>query len=327
MPWCKLAIVVLASGCGVSPDTRSPDDPAAQLPPRLPDAVVSVTVVDPRTLEYKHLLRHEVGSAVDMAALTFFHVEADSAADLETIWAWPRRGTGHFMSAASLPPDLGEQEVPRKKGLFFQTLLPMVAFHNQAIALHRLRLQELEGRSSLADEDREFLDEACKFYRLDDVREPLPRRADTLRVLLRRAGGVPPSLALAQAAIESGWGSSRFSREGNNLFGQRVWDKDAGGMRPLGAGGARFRLAIFPTVSASVRSYMRNLNTHAAYEEFRALRLRMREGQMDPIRLAATLEGYSTRREAYVADVIRMIRANQLTRFDNLGQALRGAIP
>lgn len=328
-PWWILAGAVLVSGCGSGTEDGFDDDQLTRaasevpaLPARMIESVVSVTAVDGRTLTYRRLRHHELGAGDEWSALRFYHIDVRTAADLEALLASPAWQSGPPMSAASLPPDLGDLEAPQKKALFFQTLLPMVAFHNRVAASQQRRLQELEGQERLTGEERLFLEAMGRLYRLEDLARPLRTRGDTVRVLLRRAGAVPPSLALAQAAIESGWGSSRFSRQGNNLFGQRVWGREAGGLQALGAPGARFRLATFPTVSASVHSYMRNLNTHAAYGEFRALRLRMRPGTADPIRLARTLEAYSTRREAYTRDLVRMIRSNDLTRFDDPARTL-----
>ena len=162
--------------------------------------------------------------------------------------------------------------------------------------------------------ERAFIEEMSELYRL----KGLKTRRDTLRVLLERVGPIPTSLVLAQAAIESGWGSSRFSREGHNLFGQRVWSKKVEGLSPKDVKDARFRLAVFPAISASVRSYMHNLNTHPAYEAMRTERAMLRQkgevvGGHD---LAAGLGSYSTRGEDYIRDVRQMIRQNALQQWD-----------
>ena len=153
--------------------------------------------------------------------------------------------------------------------------MPLVVFHNTTIAAHRQRLEALQQAPGLLPDEleRRFLLEMSQYYSLDLA---LPSRADTLRVLLQRVDRIPPALVLAQAAIESGWGSSRFCQQGNNLFGQRVWSEKIPGLAPQGRAQARFRLAVFPTIGSSIGSYMRNLNTHPAYAGFRAARAALR---------------------------------------------------
>jgi len=129
---------------------------------------------------------------------------------------------------------------------------------------------------------------------------------------------VPASLALGQAAVESGWGTSRFVREGNALFGQ--WTFDPGqGMTPRDrTAHKRHMVRRFNALMDSVRAYMRNLNTHQAYREFRAARRTMRaDGSFLRGRLlAAELSRYSERGRAYVADLRSIIRENGLSRLD-----------
>ncbi len=138
-------------------------------------------------------------------------------------------------------------------------------------------------------------------------------------MLKRRVNVVPPSLALAQAAVESGWGTSRFAMKGNALFGQRIWRVDAG-MTPLDVDAdTAFRVRSFPSLAASVAAYVHNLNTHRAYGEFRGLRATAGKDAQVPGGnvLATTLTKYSERGADYVADLLRIIRSNRLTQFDN----------
>ena len=106
---------------------------------------------------------------------------------------------------------------------------------------------------------------------------------DLQRDLLQRADMVPVSLALAQAAIESGWGTSRFARQGNALFGQWAWQADAG-LKPAEASNSRAVVRSFPNLFGSVRAYMHNLNTHSSYATFRERRTMLRT------RMAGTLD-------------------------------------
>jgi Bax protein len=137
--------------------------------------------------------------------------------------------------------------------------------------------------------------------------------------LLRRVDILPPSLVLAQAAIESGWGTSRFVREGNNLFGQWVTG-DTPGQVPSDADPADgYRVAAYDTIAHSVRSYLRNLNTHRAYRQLRHWRADLRAAgePLDSMILSASLVRYSERGEAYVEDLLRVIRGNRLDLLDH----------
>ena len=161
----------------------------------------------------------------------------------------------------------------------------------------------------MRDVDRAWLAELTDRYKVDggDVDE-----------LLRRVDAVPPSLALAQAAIESGWGTSRFAVEGNALFGQRTWDRGDGIAPAERAVGATHAVKAFPSLADSVGAYMLNLNRASAYRKFRDRRaeLRRRGGPLSGLELAETLTLYSTERANYVRKVAAIIRQNRLQAFD-----------
>jgi Bax protein len=132
--------------------------------------------------------------------------------------------------------------------------------------------------------------------------------ADEMMKLKRRVDIIPPSLALVQAAIESGWGSSRFAREGNALFGQ--WTTGEG----LKAQGSDARLAAFATPTKSVAAYCLNLNTHRSYTQFRHARAEMRQKgtTIDGVNLAGYLDRYSEKGEAYTRLIKDMIQRDGL---------------
>jgi len=220
---------------------------------------------------------------------------------------------------ASFPQDLSQVEVSVRKRLFLQALAPAVVFHNAAIRAQRRRLQHLLD-VSWTPRERDFVAEMIAYYRLGDQDRPGPTPADTVRALLKRVDVVPASIVLAQAAMESGWGTSRFARHGNNLFGQRVWTLASRGLAARDARESGFRLAVFSTLGASIGSYLRNVNSHSAYEDFRRCRWSMRERAepLDPLALVQKLTRYSTRGQEYVGDVSRIIRYNKLERYDAL---------
>jgi Bax protein len=213
----------------------------------------------------------------------------------------------------ALPPDIGDvAEVGVRKRLFIRCVLPTVLAVNEAIAADRRFVAGardlLADGGTLAPADRDRLNTLFDSYRVE--------RGD-MRTLLRRVDVVPPALALAQAAIESGWGSSRFAQEGRALFGQHA-TSETRGLRARGVADGSVRVESFRSLRQSVAAYMRNLNTHAAYDDFRGQRAAMRERSLlpDGHALAGTLIAYSERRQTYVKELRAIIDANVLTPFD-----------
>lgn len=219
---------------------------------------------------------------------------------------------------AEIPPGLESiEDVDRRKRAFFRMMLPLILKVNEGILndrsrVLRLRDQMSEGRP-LAPPDADWLRAIADYYRLD-----ADRVADIdFDRLLRRIDLIPPSLALAQAAEESGWGTSRFARQGNALFGQWTWGGE--GIVPKNrAEDKTHRIKAYPSLFAAVRDYARNLNTHAAYRELRARRLaaRRQDGMARGWDLAATLTSYSERGPEYVDSLHTIMRANDLAAFD-----------
>lgn len=217
-----------------------------------------------------------------------------------------------------VPSDLLQIASPaERKHLFIKLALPLIATINARIMAERRRILALKARSrrgirALSPRERGWLVRLHERYGLE--------RYD-LDALLARIDVVPPSLALAQAAEESGWGTSRFVREGNALFGQRTFKKGQG-LVPLARDpGAIHEVRTFERLLDSVASYAFNLNTHPAYAEFRRLRALQRRtvGVLDGYALARTLSRYSERGQAYVRTIRTIIRANALVAFDRVG--------
>jgi Bax protein len=234
-------------------------------------------------------------------------------------YTWENLGNGvpPFI-ITRFPEDLDHRVHPEeKKRTFLLSLLPMVLLANQAIEAERQELEALfarnDGKGLLSVEERQRLQEMSEYYKLPG--NPLSdRRARAL--LLHRVDVLPPSLVLAQAATESGWGTSRFAREGNNLFGQRTYRTGNGIVPANRPDGETHEVKRFGTLFESVRSYMLNLNTHAAYRELRELRAKLRRSDrpLNGATLASGLDAYSTRSGDYIDDVRAIIRANDLSR-------------
>lgn len=199
---------------------------------------------------------------------------------------------------------------------FFLTLLPMILLVNEEIEFENRIVSEFFNRHDrhepLSPLEKETVISIAKKYKIKD--DPL-QNSQARRLLLNRLAPIPPSLALAQAASESAYGTSRFSRLGNNLFGEMVFTSSAEGITPLKREeGAKHRARIFPTLLDSLRAYVLNLNTHPAYKALREIRTeKLTRGEpVKGIDLVEGLTAYSTRKEAYINDIRAIIRANNL---------------
>ena len=213
--------------------------------------------------------------------------------------------------------------VPLKKELFYRDLLPLALYANELILQDRARLEAIvdgyRRTEVLGAEDREWLEGLAARYRLARADGAATVRSDSeyarlIDELLRRVDAIPPSLALGQAAYESGYGTSRFTLLGNALYGQ--WTYGGRGITPERQRSWKgdYKIAAFEWPLDSVRAYMRNLNTHRTYAPLRHLRsdIRRRGDTPTGMELAGTLVHYSERGETYVRTLRSIIRVNKL---------------
>ena len=217
----------------------------------------------------------------------------------------------------ALPEDLDDTaRTTEKKRIFFLSLLPMVLMENDHICQERDSLQRLcslhdQGRR-LKREQQERIAALARKYRIQG--NPL----SDLRVrrrLLKRIDVIPPSMVLAQAANESAYGTSRFARLGNNLFGEWTFTPGEGLVPRKRPVGEFYEVRRFSNLYESVKSYMRNINTNSAYMALRNQRAMLRSKGL-PLRgmdLAEGLKLYSARRDDYVKDIQEIIRRNRLS--------------
>ena len=250
-------------------------------------------------------------------------VHAKSAGQLEAVFSQ----AGYFWPARQVPPltvqrfpgDLSATATDKRKSLFFRTLMPLVLAENTRIALQRAELRQALETDLPRQRRVNIIESLAAEYDVDTDDKPLA--AATTEALLSRVNTVPAALALAQAAIESGWGTSRFAREGNNVFGEWTWQASQGLEPRDRAAGADHYVRVFDDLRDSVRSYLNNLNSHPAYAAFRSVRARARAAgkAMTPTQMTAGLEKYSQRGWAYVKEVREMISSN------GLEQAVAGA--
>ena len=211
-----------------------------------------------------------------------------------------------------LPADIAKVESPsERKQLFIKLALPLILHANERIAAERERLiavSEKIAQTTGTTSEQAWLAGLADRYGLE---------TPDLDILLQRVDVIPPSLALAQGAEESGWGTSRFVREGNAIFGQRTFDKGAGLVPELRDSDATHEVKTFNGLMDSVTSYMTNLNTHAAYVEFRRIRADQRaSGGVDSYSLVGALGRYSERGEAYIETIRSIIDKNELRSYD-----------
>lgn len=185
---------------------------------------------------------------------------------------------------------------------FRDFLTPIIKAENSKIIYDRAKLLNLIDKSEinpLTSEEIAWLSKTSKFYKIKHF-----NYTDTLNVseLLSRMDIIPVPLVLSQAAVESDWGNSGFAKRGNNLFGMRTTSKTKGIVPKKRAAGATFRVASYTTINASVRFYIRNLNTHKAYKKMRDMRTEMRisDQPLDAYTLATGLSPYSTLGYNYV---------------------------
>jgi len=201
-----------------------------------------------------------------------------------------------------------------QKQSFIKLVLPLILAANDEL------LQRREAVKALVQaNDRNKLDQWAVLYRIDSENFDDFELAERL---LRRVDTIPVALALAQAAVESGWGTSRFAQQGNALFGQWAWTESAG-MRPLAASNERAVVRSFGSLLESVRAYMHNLNTHQNYKRFRDARYRLKP-QTEAVkasRLATYLDSYAEIGQAYVKKLLAVMSSNN---FDQYAEAKLG---
>lgn len=215
----------------------------------------------------------------------------------------------------TLPADIADVvSVKTRKRVFIKAILPVVLRVNEDILAAREKLQGLrdilDSGMSLSDDQRKWLYEMADRYETD------PYDWDAF---MARVDIIPPSLAIAQAAEESGWGTSRFAREGNALFGQYTFAAANGMLPEERASGQNHLIRAYSSLVDGVRSYMHNLNYHRAYGEFRSSRkwLRDRAQPIDGDKLAGELLRYSERGAKYVKTLRTIMRANNLAPLDD----------
>ena len=210
-----------------------------------------------------------------------------------------------------LPSEIRNIEsTKKKKSLFIKIVLPLILEENNRIKVDRKKLFRVLNKNKNSEAEKKWLNSKFKQYGV------LNNDLSTLKV---RMDIVPVSLAIAQAAKESGWGTSRFAIEGNALFGQWTWSGE--GIKPAGIDSEeKHKVMKFKVLKDSVRAYQRNLNTHGSYKEFRSERANMRDNdeELDSLILADYLDKYAATGKEYTKIIKQIIKQNNLQDFDKV---------
>ena len=251
---------------------------------------------------------HEHDNTVSLNAETTSNLFDDLDYDLKAIRAGEEVKPIYL---TKLPRDLKTLgDTNKKRELFIKIILPLILDENEKIIEDRKKLFKILGKNFNTVGERVWLKRRFREYKIKD---------QDLAKLKIRMDIIPVSLALAQAANESGWGTSRFALEGNALFGQWTWSKK--GISPKNKDpDATHKILQFQVLKASVRAYKNNLNTHNAYAKFREARARLRqEGkQITGLDLSKYLSNYASIGKKYVVIIEDIIERNSLTDFDKV---------
>ncbi|MGH1370754.1 MAG: glucosaminidase domain-containing protein [Cellvibrionaceae bacterium] len=217
-------------------------------------------------------------------------------------------------SKAEKPVNIAEM-----KQAFFEKLVPVVKSENQKNTKQRQRLLSLytglnDTSAPLNPQQQALLQSLAIQYRVPAAMDDQA----LLEQLLVRVDQVPASMVIAQAAIESAWGRSRFALEANNYFGQWCFTQGCGVVPKRRNSGASHEVAKFNSIDAAVAAYLRNINSHPAYAEVRQKRLEARQQQRQPdsLEMIQGLAQYSARGEKYIEELQSLIGFNRLQRFD-----------
>ncbi len=196
----------------------------------------------------------------------------------------------------------------KRKDMFIKIVLPLIVKENNKIRVDRKRLFIILNKNSNTDIEKKWLEKKYKQYGV---------RQNDLSTLKVRMDEIPVSLAIAQAAKETGWGTSRFALKGNALFGQWTWSGE--GLKPKNAEkGQDHKVMKFHSLQLSVRAYLRNLNTHSSYINLRKERTKLRNQNkpLDSLILSEHLDKYAETGNQYIEVLQKIIRQNNLKDFD-----------
>ena len=280
------------------------------------EKTISGILIDPKIdidLNYKNLfddifqLNDTPNNSVRLSASTLNELFNDLNYDLKDIRSNKKVKP---IEISLLPIELKNIESTKKrKDLFIKIVLPLILEENARIKLDRKRLFAILNKNNNSDSEKKWLKRKFKQYGVTK---------NDLSTLKIRMDEIPVSLAIAQAAKETGWGTSRFATEGNALYGQ--WTYTGDGIKPSAAdNNSSHKVMRFKVLKASVRAYQRNLNTHSGYREFRRQRAIQRDNEedLDSLKLVEFLDKYAETGLEYTKVLKKIIKQNSLKDFDD----------
>jgi len=212
-------------------------------------------------------------------------------------------------------PDFSKyKDTKEKKAAFLNFLYPRIVLANVRVLLERNNLAVIANKSELTPEELAWVESQAKRLKVSEDTD----LKEAIALIYRRLDIIPPSLIMAQAANESGWGTSRFAKQGNNLFGQWCFSKGCGLVPSSRQQNKRHEVAKFSAPYFSVRSYIQNLNRHDKYQPLRELRVQInaKGDYSNGIDIVDGLLGYSERGEDYIDEIQGMINFNKLDTYD-----------
>ena len=266
--------------------------------------------------------------ALDNLNLNSKSLSSDEIFDTNIAIAWSKQILGNAEKGIALPRifltqlpnDLDKYDSVRKKKLFISILLPIALRGNEIVMQERKSMKTAFSENNI--EKIEYFSRRYKIKKIKKINFYNMSSSQLFEIkeeLLKKINQIPISMILAQAAIESGWGSSRFAKEGNALFGEWTW-KNNSGLKPRENLNAKFSVKSFINISASVNSYLLNLNSHPAYKKMRNYRfLILKTGKnVSGDKTANYLDKYAEIGFEYVIKVTSMIKSNKFNKFDNI---------
>ena len=253
-------------------------------------------------------VNYDKRSAINDSLLSNYNILSDSRI---------KKINFNFTENSKTTDQTWKKNFSKKKIEFIETLLPLISFQNQQIIIERNRLYRirdyLQNQKTLSEYDMVYLKNLADRYSINFNNI---HKIDLVAHLLESINIIPSSIVLAQAINESGWGTSRFAKEYNALFGQYTYDETKGIIPYEREVGKKHLIKNFSSIDKSVESYFTNINTHYAYKEFRKIRTNIKKENFDIKLLTQALNVYAAD-EYYVQTLNSIIDSNNLTQFDD----------
>jgi len=244
------------------------------------------------------------------------NIEIDNYSLLDSVYAEHDSSDGLHIPTIfvnNIAPSIKDLTVPERKEIFIKILLADIARNNNKILEDRDHIIRINNRISnkknISEQEQAWLENIYKTYSC---------KTNNTKDLLMKVDIIPPSMAIAQSIVESGWGTSKFAIEGNSLFGEHYSSKASG--KFITANNSDIKLRAFTNIYEAVKSYSLNINKHKAYQMFREMRFEMRKNKrnINSLELVETLVSYSELKDEYIQYLKNIIKHNSLQKLDSL---------